>query len=417
MTLQRLETVTLLHVTGGQHCPVPAAGALWAAFGALAEGIQDGDMTATSDVTIIGGGIVGLATAYALVRGRSAQRDRLSITVIEKESHWGTHQTGHNSGVIHSGLYYPPGSSKARFARAGADAMYEFCAEQGLPAQRTGKVVVATSDDELPRLAELARRGQANGVRVRELNRAELRDREPGVRGVKALLVPDAGITDFTAVTRRLADLLAGHDVTLLTGTELVGVQASGSDVVLSTTGGDIRRRRAVNCAGLHCDVVRALVYPVPNPAFPFLGVHLTRMLDGSLHVGPNAVLALAREGYRWRDFSGEHLRRLAHEPGLRALAKKYWRPGAGELARSALKPLFVRAARQLVPEMSGSDLRRAEAGVRAQAVRPDGTLVDDFLIVEDTHWVHVLNAPSPAATASLLIGQNIAERVTTALS
>ncbi|QUH01499.1 L-2-hydroxyglutarate oxidase [Saccharopolyspora erythraea] len=394
-------------------------------------------MTATNDVTIIGGGIVGLATAFALARDGRERR----IAVIDKEPAWGAHQTGHNSGVIHSGLYYPPGSGKARLARAGGEAMYAFCAEHGIPVERTGKVVVATSDDELPRLAELARRGEANGVRVTELDPASLREREPNVRGIRALLVPDAGITDFGAVARRLAGLLAGLGVELHHGTELVGVRTDGAELVLETTTGEIRSRHAVNCAGLHSDVVaelagaepparvlpfrgeyfettgaardlvHALVYPVPDPAFPFLGVHLTRMVDGSLHVGPNAVPALSREGYDWRSWSGAHLRRLATDPALRVLARKYWRTGAGEIARSAFKPLFVRAAQRLLPGLRGSDLRRAEAGVRAQAVRPDGTLVDDFLVVEDRHWVHVLNAPSPAATASLLIGADIAER------
>ncbi|GAA0521388.1 hydroxyglutarate oxidase [Saccharopolyspora subtropica] len=394
----------------------------------------------TADVTIIGGGIVGLATAHALAR----QDPGCRITVLDKERHWGAHQTGHNSGVIHSGLYYPPGSAKARFARVGGEAMYRFCAEHGIPVRRTGKVVVATAEDQFGRLAELARRGRANGVGVSELDHARLREREPHVRGRRALLVPEAGITDFSAVCRKLAELLAERGADLRTGTELVGVHRDGADLVLSTTGGEIRTRRAVNCAGLHSDVVaelagtrpparilpfrgeyyettsfrrdlvNALVYPVPDPAFPFLGVHLTRMVDGGLHVGPNAVPALAREGYGWTTWSPEHLRRLVRDPGLRALARKYWRTGAVEIARSALKPLFVRAAQQLLPELRGRDLLRAEAGVRAQAVTADGVLVDDFLVVEDEHWVHVLNAPSPAATASLLIGEDIAERIKT---
>jgi (S)-2-hydroxyglutarate dehydrogenase len=391
------------------------------------------------DVTIVGGGIVGLATAYALVRDGAGRK----VTVIEKESGWGMHQTGHNSGVIHSGLYYAPGSAKAQFARAGAEAMYEFCAEQGVPVQRTGKLVVAADDTELPRLAELARRGTANGVRLSELDGAALREHEPHVRGVRALHVPDAGIVDFPAVARRLATLLGELGVELHTSTELLGVRTSDSELVLSTTSGEFRTRHAVNCAGLHSDsvaelagtrppahilpfrgeyyeaaparrdLVRALVYPVPDPAFPFLGVHLTRMIDGSLHVGPNAVLALAREGYAWRAASWQHLGRLARDSGLRALAKKYWRAGGAEVARSVIKPLFVRAARRLVPELRSEDLRRGSAGVRAQAIKPDGTLVDDFLVVTDEHWVHVLNAPSPGATASLLIGQDIAARVT----
>ena len=401
----------------------------------------------TNDVTIIGGGIVGLATAYALVREGTAATGggaTPKVTLIDKEPRWAAHQTGHNSGVLHSGLYYPPGSGKARFARAGAEAMYEFCAEHGIAVERTGKVVVATGEEQLPKLAELARRGTANGVRLTELGPAQLREREPHVRGLKALLVPDAGSTDFTAVARKLAELLTERGVELRRGTELVGVESDHSEIVLSTTTGEIRTRRAVNCAGLHSDVVaemaganpparvlpfrgeyfestsfrrdlvHGLVYPVPDPAFPFLGVHLTRMIDGSLHVGPNAVPALAREGYDWRTWSAPHLSRLVRDPGLRVLAKKYWRTGAGEIARSAFKPLFVRAAQQLVPELRGRDLLRAEAGVRAQAIKPDGTLVDDFMLVEDERWVHVLNAPSPAATASLLIGQDIAARVAT---
>lgn len=396
--------------------------------------------TAPADITIIGGGIVGLATAYALVRAPAGKR--LRITVIDKERGWGTHQTGHNSGVIHSGLYYPPGSSKARFARAGGDAMYEFCAEQGIPVYRTGKVVVATQDRDQPMLDELARRGRTNGVRLTELSRAELREREPNVRGVRALLVPDAGITDFAAVSRRFAQLAGENGVELRANTELLAVSSSESGVVLGTSGGDIHTRRAINCAGLHsdtvaemagttpaahilpfrgeyyeatgnsADLVRNLVYPVPNPAFPFLGVHLTRMVGGGLHIGPNAVLALAREGYRWRDVSAQHLRRLAGDHALRVLAKKHWRTGAGEIARSLAKPLFARAAQELVPQLRAGDLQRAEAGVRAQAVRADGTLVDDFLIAEDQRWLHVLNAPSPAATASLLIGEHLAQRV-----
>lgn len=406
-------------------------------------------MAVTSDVTIVGGGIVGLATAYALVRERNvatiggSYRDPV-ITVIDKEQGWGTHQTARNSGVLHSGLYYPPGSSKARFARSGAEAMYEFCTEQNIPVRRTGKVVVATNRHQLPRLAELARRGRENGVRLSEIGSAELREREPHVRGLRALLVPDAGITDFAAVARRLAAILRDEGVELRTNTELRDIHRAESGVVLSTTTGDIHTRRAVNCAGLHSDaiarmagsttparilpfrgeyfentasgrdLVQSLVYPVPNPAFPFLGVHLTRMIDGSLHVGPNAVPALAREGYDWHTVSSDHLRTLARDRGLRTLARKYWRTGAGEIARSAFKPMFVRAAQELVPGLRSRDLQRAGSGVRAQAVQPDGTLVDDFLVTEDEHWVHVLNAPSPAATASLSIGRDIAARVST---
>lgn len=399
-------------------------------------------MTTTGHVTIIGGGIVGLATAHALTNSRSGRDRPARVTVIDKESDWARHQTGRNSGVIHSGLYYPPGSDKARFARAGAEEMYEFCARYDVPAQRTGKVVVATEEAELPRLDELARRGRANGVRVEEFDPARLRAREPEVRGIRGLHVPDAGITDFAAVARQLAKLLRAAGVELRTSTELVGVTNYPDGVTLSTSSGEIHTDLVVNCAGLHSDAVarlagatpparilpfrgeyfetvghraspvRDLVYPVPNPAFPFLGVHLTRMIGGGVHVGPNAVLASAREGYRKRDVSPSLVRELATDPGLRALAREYWRAGAAELARSSFKPLFVRAARKLVPAIRAEDLRPAPAGVRAQAVEPDGTLVDDFLITEDQRWIHVLNAPSPAATASLMIGRELAGRV-----
>ncbi|NYH76859.1 malate dehydrogenase (quinone)/L-2-hydroxyglutarate oxidase [Actinopolyspora biskrensis] len=399
-------------------------------------------MTATRDVTVVGGGIVGLATAYALAITGTGGRGNTRVTVIDKELSWAAHQSGRNSGVIHSGLYYSPGSSKARLARAGGEEMYEFCARHGVPVERTGKVVVATEERELPALEELARRGRANGVGVSELDGARLREREPEISGVRALFVPEAGVTDFAAVCRKLAELLSEAGVELRTGTELLSSTSTGDELVLSTTSGEIRTRRAVNCAGLHSDrvahlaggdvpvrilpfrgeyyessassdlAVHSLVYPVPDPAFPFLGVHLTRMLDGSLHVGPNAVLAPAREGYERRDRSAAHVRELAGDPGLRALARRYWRPGLAEVARSLAKPLFVRAARKLAPRVRSSDLVPAPAGVRAQAVRPDGTLVDDFLITEDAHWVHVLNAPSPAATASLVIGREIATRI-----
>ncbi|WP_019853600.1 L-2-hydroxyglutarate oxidase [Actinopolyspora mortivallis] len=399
-------------------------------------------MTTTRDVTIVGGGIIGLATAYALSVTKAGGPGNTRITLVEKESRWGRHQSGRNSGVIHSGLYYAPGSSKARFARAGAEEMYEFCGHHGVPARRTGKVVVATEERELPALEELARRGRANGVRVEELDATGLREHEPAVRGIRALHVPDAGITDYGAVCTRLAELSQAAGVELRTGTELVGSRVSGGELVLSTTSGRIRTRRAINCAGLHSDrvarlaggdppvrilpfrgeyyenvapnapEVRTLVYPVPDPAFPFLGVHLTRMLDGSLHIGPNAVPALAREGYRHRDCSLAQLREFAGYSGARALARRYWRVGAAELTRSLSTSLFARAARKLVPGTRAADLRPAPAGVRAQALGPDGTLVDDFLVTSDAHWIHVLNAPSPAATASLVIGREIAARL-----
>lgn len=398
--------------------------------------------TQPRDVTIIGGGIVGLATAYALTAERRDDNTPIRVTVLEKESHWAAHQTGRNSGVIHSGLYYRPGSTKAHFARSGAEAMYEFCSEHGLPVERCGKVVVATDENQLPQLRELGRRATANGVAATKLSATELKQREPHVRGVEALHVPDAGIVDFAAVARCLVDVLRERGVEMWTSAEFIKSHVDGSELVVTTTAGDFRTRRAVNCAGLHSDrvaelagyspparilpfrgeyydsprrdLVSSLVYPVPDPAFPFLGVHFTRTIHGGLHVGPNAVPALAREGYDWRTWSRQHLGWLLRDSGLRTLAKSYWKTGAGEIIRSLLKPAFVRAARQLVPDLRAQDLVRAEAGVRAQAIKPDGTLVDDFLVLDDEHWVHVLNAPSPAATASLLIGRDIAGRVTT---
>ncbi|WP_406689252.1 L-2-hydroxyglutarate oxidase [Saccharopolyspora sp. ID03-671] len=347
----------------------------------------------TNDVTIIGGGIVGLATAHALVEQQPGRR----ITVLDKERHWGAHQTGHNSGVIHSGLYYPPGSAKARFARAGGEAMYRFCTDHGIPVRRTGKVVVATSIDQLPRLAELERRGRANGVAVGELDLIGLREREPNVRGVRALHVPDAGITDFAAVSEKLAELLAERGVELRPATELQGVRRDGGELVLLTDRGEIRSRRAVNCAGLHSDavaelagttpparilpfrgeyyettsfsrdLVNSLVYPVPDPAFPFLGVHLTRMIDGSLHVGPNAVPALSREGYRWGAVSPEHLKRLVTDPGLRVLAEEVL-AHRGDRDRPLRAQTAVPARR---PHPAARPARPRPAALRGRCPRP----------------------------------------------
>lgn len=385
------------------------------------------------DVLVVGGGIVGLATAYAL----RAARPGLAVTVVEKESGPARHQTGRNSGVIHSGVYYAPGSYKARFAVRGAAEMLKFCAEHDIPCAQPGKVIVATGPEELPRLHELAQRARANGVPVRELGPGQLAELEPHVRGIAALRVLSTGICDFPAVAARLgrlADLRYGAEVTAID-------RRAGTGVAVRTAGGAVLRARAlVNCAGLHSDriarlagdepglriipfrgeyydlqrpeLVRGLVYPVPDPAFPFLGVHLTRDLGGAVHVGPNAVLALAREGYRWSTVHPRELGSALSYPGLWRLAARHWRPGMGEVRRSLSKRAFTAAVRRLLPEVAPGDLRPARAGVRAQAVLPDGTLVDDFRITEGPHAVHVLNAPSPAATASLPIGREVAARV-----
>ncbi|MHA6799640.1 L-2-hydroxyglutarate oxidase [Bounagaea algeriensis] len=392
-------------------------------------------MATDTDVAVLGGGILGLATARALRRAHPAT----SVTVLEKETHWGAHQSGHNSNVIHSGLYYTPGSLKARLARAGGEEMIRFCRDHDVPVQRTGKLVVATRPAELPRMAELARRGRANGVHLRQLDRAEIAAREPHVAGIAALAVDDTAMTDFGQVCRALAADLAASGAELHPATTARGLTRAHGRTVVRTDRGELRARVLVNCTGLHSDRIaaaagaqpsvrimpfrgeyaalapprRALitnpVYPVPDPDLPFLGVHITPMLDGAVHVGPNAVPALARQGYRWRDVDPCLVGELLRDPALRGLARRYWRSGLAEAARSLLRPLFAREARRLLPALSTQDLRPHGAGVRAQAITPDGRLVDDFVLDRSPGAVHVLNAPSPAATASLPIGRRIA--------
>ncbi|OEJ98044.1 L-2-hydroxyglutarate oxidase [Streptomyces thermolilacinus] len=385
------------------------------------------------DVLVVGGGIIGLSTAYALSRAAPGTR----VTVLEKEPGPARHQTGRNSGVIHSGIYYRPGSLKARYAVRGAAEMVKFCAEYGLPHEVTGKLIVATDRAELPRLHALVQRGRENGIPVRELGPAQISAYEPHIGGIAAIHVGTTGICDYGAVAERLAEA-SGAEVRY--GARVTAVDRRPWGVAVRTADGAVVRARAlVNCAGLHCDavarlagdepgmrivpfrgeyyelarpeLVRGLVYPVPDPAFPFLGVHLTRGVDGGVHVGPNAVPALAREGYgRLVVRPGELAGTLAW-PGTWAIARRHWRYGAGEVRRSLSKAAFTEAVRRLLPEVRPEDLRAAPAGVRAQAVLRDGTLVDDFLIREAPRTVHVLNAPSPAATASLPIGREVARR------
>ncbi|MEU7567376.1 L-2-hydroxyglutarate oxidase [Streptomyces fradiae] len=386
------------------------------------------------DVLVVGGGIIGLSTAYALSRAAPGTR----VVVLEKEGGPARHQTGRNSGVIHSGVYYRPGSLKARFAVRGAAEMVKFCAEHGLPHRVTGKLIVATDRAELPRLHALVQRGRENGIPVRELGPAQISAYEPDVRGIAAIHVGTTGICDYGAVAARLADA-SGAEVRY--GARVTAVDRRPWGVAARTADGRVVRARAlVNCAGLHCDevarlagddpgmrivpfrgeyyelgrpeLVRGLVYPVPDPAFPFLGVHLTRGVDGTVHAGPNAVPALAREGYGRLDVRPGELAGTLAWPGTWSIARRHWRYGAGELHRSLSKPAFTRAVRRLLPQVTAEDLRPAPAGVRAQAVLRDGTLVDDFLIREAPRTVHVLNAPSPAATASLPIGREVARRV-----
>jgi (S)-2-hydroxyglutarate dehydrogenase len=392
------------------------------------------------DVVVVGGGIVGLATAFGLRRADPARR----IAVVEREAAVATHQSGNNSNVIHSGLYYAPGSLKARLAVQGNRETVAFCRAHDLPYEVCGKVVVATSPDELPRLAELVRRGGLNGVVVNELTPAELAAREPHVRATAALHVPSTGICDFRLVTETLGRLLADTGVDIFTDHPVDALDRRGDDVVVRGPRGELLARQAVACAGLRsdelarasgaeldvqivpfrgeystvrtpaADMVRGLVYPVPDPAFPFLGVHATRGIDGHVHVGPNAVLALAREGYSWRVVKFSELARTLAYPGLLRLARKHWRHGLGEVHRSLSPEAMVKQLQRMFPDIRATDLERSGAGVRAQAVRRDGALVDDFLFVHDDPAVlHVLNAPSPAATAALPIGAEIVRRLT----
>ncbi len=382
---------------------------------------------------VVGGGIVGLATAYQLLR----DRPHATVTVVEKERTWGAHQTGHNSGVIHAGVYYPPGSLKALLCKAGSRSMVDFCAEHGIPVEVCGKLIVAVDEAEVPRLRALYERSLAGGLPVTLLDPAGAKEYEPDVACVAAMHVASTGIVDFGAVCVRLAELIAAAGADLRTGERVTAIRP-GEPTVVTTTAGEIETDVLVNCAGLHADrvarlagvtppvrivpfrgeyyelvperrsLVRGLIYPVPDPQFPFLGVHLTRMVDGSVHAGPNAVLALAREGYRWTALNPAELLDAATYPGLWRLGRRHWRYGLGEVRRSLSKKRFAASVARLVPAVGPDDLVPAGAGVRAQAIRPDGSLVDDFLIVRQGRQVHVLNAPSPAATSSLEIARHI---------
>lgn len=388
------------------------------------------------DTVVIGGGIVGLATAHRLQSLSSA-----TVAVIEAEGELATHQTGRNSGVIHSGLYYKPGSLKARLCASGRDAMYEFCERHGILHERCGKVVVATTPEEIPRLDELERRGRANGLTsIRRASREEIREREPKVSCVAGLIVEETGIVSYPSVARQLAQLINASQGSVRTNARLVSAAVEPGEFTLETSAGPIRASSIVNCAGLQCDrvarifgvepnvrivpfrgeyydllpharaLVKDLIYPVPDPAFPFLGVHFTRAVDGTVEAGPNAVLALAREGYDWETSSWRDLADMARFPGFWKLINKHWRTGMMEARRSLSKQLFLEALRKLIPDLELDDITPGRAGVRAQAVEPDGGLVDDFRILRGNGMVHVLNAPSPAATASLAIGATIAD-------
>ncbi|MGC5329112.1 L-2-hydroxyglutarate oxidase [Micromonospora sp. DT62] len=387
---------------------------------------------------VVGGGIVGLAVAHRLITDRPGDQ----VTVLEKEAGWAAHQTGHNSGVIHAGVYYKPGSLKATMCRAGSASMVEFCERHGLTYDICGKLIVATDAAELPRLHDLHQRALANGLPARLIDAAEATEHEPHVATVGALHVASTGIVDFGAVCRKLAELLAAGGAELRTETEVTGVANRPDGVVVHTTRGEVVADVLINCAGLHADrisrlagvptpvrivpfrgeyyelvpqrqgLVRGLIYPVPDPQFPFLGVHLTKMIDGTVHAGPNAVLATAREGYSWGRFSPRDVWDELTYRGLWALARRHYRYGLTEVTRSLSKKRFAASLARLVPELTPADIVRAGAGVRAQAILPDGGLVDDFLIVEAERQVHVLNAPSPAATSSLEIARHIVSRL-----
>lgn len=391
-------------------------------------------MTVRADVVVIGGGIVGMATATALSRRNPGS----SVIVMEAARRVAAHQSGHNSGVLHSGLYYTPGSSKARLCVEGRRAMVEFCRSRELPIEASGKLVVATDDAEVARLDELERRGRANGLTgLRRLGPGEWEDIEPHVSGVSALHVPEAGVVDYAEVTRRLVDELEGE---VWLGAPVESIRRRGSRWEIGHAGGTVTADRFVACAGLQSDrvaemageeppvrivpfrgeyhrlsgpsepLVRRLVYPVPDPRFPFLGVHFTRRVDGTVEVGPNAVLAIGRHHYPGTSPDLRELVEILTTPGFARLARRYLATGVAELVRSRSRRLYARAARRLLPALDPADLERAGAGIRAQAVTADGRLADDFVLIRREGAVHVLNAPSPAATASLAIGAHIAD-------
>lgn len=391
-----------------------------------------------ADVAIVGAGIVGLATAYRL---QERFPDR-KIVILEKERGVAQHQTGHNSGVLHSGIYYRPGSLRAQNCREGKLAMEAFCEREKIPFERCGKVIVAVSNDEIPQLEKIYERGQANGVRCEMIDAERLREIEPHAAGIRAIHVPEAGIVDYRQVCDRLAERVVEAGATLMTSARVNGMFRREGRMVVETTAGEVEARLVVNCAGLFSDRVtwlsgqrpdaqiipfrgeyfelkpsahhlcRGLIYPVPDPNFPFLGVHFTRMIHGGVECGPNAVLAFKREGYYKTSFSLiDTLESLTYSGFLR-LAWKHWRMGLNEMWRSVSKAAFVTALQRLVPEVRSEHLVTAPAGVRAQALSRDGSLIDDFLIVENDLVINVCNAPSPAATASLNVGKLVVEKI-----
>jgi L-2-hydroxyglutarate oxidase len=419
---------------GPRAAPEPRSSAGREAVPVLDELVVDGAHV-VRDVAIIGGGIVGLAVALALV-----ERGRRSVTVLEAETEVGTHQTGHNSGVVHSGLYYKPGSLKARLSTAGRLALESFCEEHQLPYERCGKVVVAIEERELAALDELERRGRANGLAVERLDADGVRRHEPEAAGIAGLWVPETAITDFRQVARAYAAEVSRLGGEVRRGWRVTAIRREGEQLTIHGGGTTVRCRLLINCAGLQSDriarlcgvspqvriipfrgeyyelvlgrrdLVRGLIYPVPDPRFPFLGVHFTRMVHGGVEVGPNALLALARGGYGRYRISLRDAASTFFYPGFWRLALRHWHTGVGELERTFSRRAFTQAAKRLVPAVVPADLRWIGCGIRAQAVARDGRLVDDFALQEGPASIHVLNAPSPAATASLAIGRVVAD-------
>jgi L-2-hydroxyglutarate oxidase LhgO len=392
------------------------------------------------DIAIVGGGIVGLATARRLLELRPG----LSVAILEKEPELATHQSGHNSGVIHAGLYYAPGSAKARLCRQGKAELEAFCEQKAIPFERVGKLVVALDESELPRLASIKERGIANGVEgLEEVGPERIREIEPEAAGIRALWSPRTGIVDYRQVALAYAEEVAAAGAVIHTSRAVTAIEERPSELIVGTTRGELVAGGVIACAGLQADrvaamtgaqdraaprivpfrgdyytlkpevrhLVRGLLYPVPDPRFPFLGVHFTKRIDGNVWAGPNAVLAFAREGYRRRDLNPRQLAATLGYRGFQRLAGKYMKTGLAELWRDWWKPAFVAQLRRYVPAVEGKDLDFGPSGVRAQAVAVDGSLVDDFDIAGSGRVLHVRNAPSPAATSSLAIGQVLAER------
>ena len=389
-----------------------------------------------ADVAIVGGGIVGLATAYHLTQKFPDRR----VVVLEKEKEVAQHQTGHNSGVLHSGIYYKPGSIKEKTCRLGKAAMESFCEREGIRYDLCGKVIVATSERELPLLGSIYLRGQKNGVSCRMIEADELKEIEPHTAGIRAIHVPEAGIVDYKQVCAKLAERIQEKNGDIKTGFHVEDIEKTDEGYTLRSSSDEVQATYLITCGGLFSDrlatlsgsppgiqvvpfrgeyfilqpeaeyLCNGLIYPVPDPDFPFLGVHFTKIIQGGVECGPNAVLSLAREGYKKTDIDLSELFEIVQYKGFQRLVQKHWKQGLGELWRSFNKAAFVKALQKLVPDIKSEHLRPAPAGVRAQAMNKDGTLVDDFFIIESENAIHVCNAPSPAATASLEIGKVIVD-------